>query len=291
MKALPAELAHVPRAYLAYLVVAQSVRYEHAAKTAATAQSRWATVVDFDRAAYARPLVWAARTRKAPITTLVHGTPTPSTYLPVLCDGLMAWGEVQQAFFAEHAPTVGVTVVGRPQIEGLLPTTDAPSRLLLCHSMEDLSDSEVRRLEGVLRTAKSRGIECVLRPHPRDPETGTGAGWLCLRGLVDSVSTASQSLQDEIRPGDLVVSVVSTSAVDALAMGARVFVAADPDRALSCDLEFIRDRSDGPFSELSPGAPPSESASRLRVVAVTGDESRRRVGRALRALVVSAAQR
>lgn len=233
----PEELRRLPLAYRVYLLLAQSLRYDHALTTGPAT----AVVTDFDRAAYGRPLLWAARARGTTTATLVHGTPSAATYLPLVAEQVLVWGSVQARFFAEHAPAAHVTVIGRPDLEPLGPQRRGPSLLVLCHSMEDLSATEVARMGALAARAQEDGTRVVLRPHPRDPGLRSGRGWDALASSADELSLGTARLVDLLGPEDVVVVATSTSAVDALALGVRTVVVADPGRALPSDLAAIRD--------------------------------------------------
>ena len=171
----------------------------------------------------------------------MHGTPSAATYLPLVAEQVLVWGRVQARFFAEHAPAAHVTVVGRPDLEPLDPQPRGPSRLVLCHSMEDLSATEVSRLGALVAQARADGTRVVLRPHPRDPGLRSGRGWAGLTTSADEISLGPGRLADLLGPDDVVVVATSTSAVDALALGVRTIVVADPGRVLSSDLTAMRD--------------------------------------------------
>lgn len=280
VRSWPEELCGLPLPYRVYLVLAQSLRYDHAATTAPAV----AVLTDFDRLAYVRPLLWAARTRGTTTATLVHGTPSAATYLPLVAEQVLAWGSVQARFFAEHAPAAHVTVIGRPDLEHLSPQRRGPSRLVLCHSMEDLSATEVARLGALVAQARADGTRVVLRPHPRDPGLRSGRGWDALATSADELSLGTGLLVDLLGPDDVVVVATSTSAVDALALGVRTVVAADPDRALSSDLAAIRDHG------LREGTEATGTEAPVRpedVVAAISEEAGALLGAALRTLHTS----
>jgi hypothetical protein len=281
----PEELRSLPSPYRVYLLLAQSLRYDHALTTGPAT----AVVTDFDRAAYVRPLLWAARTRGTTTATLVHGTPSAATYLPLVAERVLAWGSVQARFFAEHAPEAHVTVIGRPDLEPLSPQRRGPSRLVLCHSMEDLSATEVARLGALVAWAREDGTRVVLRPHPRDPGLRSGRGWAGLATSADEISLGPGRLADLLGPDDLVVVATSTSAVDALALGVRTVVAADPGRALSSDLAAIRDHGlrDGTEATGAEETAAEASLRRQDVVVAVSEEAGALLGAALRTLHTS----
>lgn len=263
-----------------YLVLAQYLRYESALASVDLRSCR-AVVSDFDRASYARPLVRAAQAAGIPTITMVHGTPT-TTYLPVLSDEVLVWGLAQEAFFRRESPGVEVRVVGRPEIDRRLDRSASIERVLLCHSMEDLSPDECRRVAHVLDCAGKEGMVRELRPHPRDRDVRSGTGWPSLAESVDLVRGPGEPLAEYVEPGDLVLVVTSTSAVDALSVGARCAVMADDGRVLSCDLELLRESSIDLTSE---GSGAASLAIGEQIVSATGAVARERVGSAIRAML------
>lgn len=261
-----------------YLVLAQSTRYRLAEELVRGRGSPGTLLVDFDRAAYARPVVYAARRAGWRVVTLVHGSPTTATYLPVLAQHVLVWGDAQREFFAEHAPRATTTVVGRPDVEPR-PSTQGPGeRLVVCSSLEDLTGPETARLVDVVDAARRRGRPTTLRLHPRArvPE----GGWVEVAAAVDQVDGGLTPLAQAVGPGDTVVVVASTAAVDALLLGCDVLVVADASRDVPADVAEIRS-----WTADTPGvAARAADARTSRVVADTGDDAALRVVHAVCAL-------
>nr|WP_196250722.1 glycoside hydrolase family 99-like domain-containing protein [Cellulomonas sp. JZ18] len=264
----------------AYLVAAQTARYRVVDEALCAWRGRPALLVDYDRHAYTRPVVAAARRRGWRVVTLVHGSPSRQTYLPVLADHVLVWGGAQRDFFAHHQPAVGTTVVGRVDVDGE-PSGRRQGRrhVVLCSSLERLTPTETDRLLAHVEASAADGAVCVLRAHPRGGEPGDG--WDRLATAVERVETARGPLVEAVGEGDEVVVVTSTAAVDALLAGCDVHVLADHDRPLPADLAAIRDAR-------TTGDAVDADTLRRRVVAAVGDDARRRLADALTALTPTA---
>jgi hypothetical protein len=267
-----------------YLVLAQSVRFVLAARAVRGRATPWpVTFTDFDRGVYAAPWVAALKRAGHPVATLVHGAASRD-YLPVAASHVFVWGRVQRDFFL--ASGVGaVDVVGRPDWN-MLPIDHTPiRRALICHSMESLSKPEISALSRIAATGHRRGIEVVLRWHPRHRHTGASDGWDVVARAATKVEMAAEALPDVTQPGDLVVVVASTAGVEALCQGLRVLVVADGERSLPCDLAHLG-------SAVPPSSPEtvwewgSDASARLSearqaIIAAVGHDSGRLLQQAL----------
>ncbi|WP_205759503.1 hypothetical protein, partial [Aeromonas veronii] len=68
--------------------------------------------------------------------------------------------------------------------------------------------------------------------------------WRSIADVADQVVSGHGSLSAELRNGDILAVVGSSSAMDALAKGGHVEVLADSDRPLPADLEALAARSE-----------------------------------------------
>lgn len=256
-----------------YRLLAQAVRFYLADEVVGSAGP--VVVVDFDRSPYAWPLVRAAQAAGRTAVTLVHGSPSAGSYLPLVADHVFVWGRVQREFFARSSGA-DVSVVGRPELEvpGPRPTT-GERRVIVCESREALSHDEVVRCADAVRCARDAGREVVLRPHPISARLGLrrGSGWDELAAEVDRVSDDGAPLSEVLRCDDEVIVVTSTAGIDALAVGVQVRVLADADRVLPCDLEAVRAWTDQSVLEV-----------RSAVLEAVGPAARANLGKAMRAL-------
>lgn len=271
-----------------YLVLAQALRYRVASMIVAGLPATCGHVVDFDRHTYARPWSWAVQQARRTLTTLVHGSPSVATYLPFIASHVLVWGDVQRAF-VERA-SARATIVGRPEITIAARRTGPPT-CVVCHSMEDLSDSEVGRLVETLGTIRSQGFSLILKPHPKS-RGGliVGRGWLEVASCVGSFADAQVPLFSLLGHGDVLVTITSTSAVDAMSAGIPALVLSDAGRPLSCDLQVIRDWTISVADGSRPVVDVDLTATRARLVAAVGDEAGLMMGVALRGVLDDASR-
>lgn len=262
-----------------YLVLAQALRYRVATMTVAGLPASCGHVVDYDRNTYARPWGWAVQRAGHTLTTLVHGSPSVATYLPLIASHVLVWGDVQRAFV--EGASARATVVGRPEIMMVARRSERPT-CFVCHSMEDLSDREVSRLVKTLERLRSEGYSLVLKPHPKSRAGGIiGRGWSEVAGFVGSSADAQAPLFSLLGLGDVIVTITSTSAVDALCAGIPALVLSDTGRPLSCDLEVIRDWTAALADGVQSLADVDLTATRAQLVTAVGDEAGLMMGRAL----------
>jgi hypothetical protein len=266
----------------AYLVLAQAVRYRVADERVRDDGGACAYLVDFDRHAFGRPWCWAVVQHGRPLATLVHGSPSAATYLPFVAEHVLVWGDVQRDFVARAG--ADPVVVGRPELGDAVPPS-AVRRCIVCHSMEDLTQTETERLGAELARLRAQGYVPVLKAHPRNVGARLqGAGWAIVERATDARLDPRAQLQDVLGADDVVLAVTSTAAVDALALGVTALVLSDADRPVSCDLEAIRE-----WSTPAESGRASAEVEGLRgsIVAATGAEAALRLGRALRDLVAT----
>lgn len=235
LRAVPAADSRI---YAEYLFFAQAIRFA-AARDVLNRGTTRLVLVDFDRPAYSAPWVHAAKAAGITTATLVHGVPNEWNYLPVMADHVLVWGEVQERWLRDHGVGAGIHIVGRPDI-GHAPLQESPTpRLVVSHSAESLSAAEVRRVRARIVRARDQGMEVLLRLHPSLPVDRMGDDWQRVAEAVDRVVSGSSSLSEDLGCGDVVVAITSSSVMDALAMGVRAEVLADPERPLPADLEVL----------------------------------------------------
>jgi hypothetical protein len=266
----------VARLYREYLFLAQAVRYQ-AAEDALSGAAL--VLTDFDRDNYCRPLVWAAKQHGIPTMTLVHGTPNEINYVPVLADWVGVWGTAQDEWFRRHSPGTARAVIGRPEAEEFQRWAGPLRRVILCHSMEELSDTEVGSLGRLISELRDRGVACELRLHPKVRHQKGLGSWEPIAGLADRTELADGDFFAKLRPGDGVVAVTSSAVIQACVAGYPVAVVADARRVLPADVALVA-RQPGSLLELTgegqedAGVGASLEALRTSLVAVTGHGSR-----------------
>lgn len=225
--------------YSEYLFLAQAIRYTIAEEAFAEVPESTIVLTDFDRSAYARPWIWAAHRRGLRTVTMVHGSPT-TNYVPVLAGTVLTWGPGQSDWFARHSPSTASVIVGRPEMEAEVQPRGSIARVVICHSAEVLSGSEARRLVDAVREFRRRGVKSLVRLHPSVPLDRVTGLWSEVIRAADDVIATRESFIESLRPGDGVLCVISTSAVEALVAGFPVAVVADNERELPVDLEALR---------------------------------------------------
>lgn len=229
------------RFYREYVFLAQAIRY-NAIESLLRRQPNSVTVLtDFDRSAYARPWVWAARRSSSTSVTLMHGSPNMVNYIPVLADYAFAWGRVQKAWIEENSPLTKVKLVGRPDLTGVpVGCSGAIERVIICHSKELLSSTELSELKLQLRMFRAQGATVFLKLHPSCTPHELDGEWTQLAHLADEVITSRASFSESLLESDLVVCISSSAAIEALASGVATIVIADADRVLPSDLERVK---------------------------------------------------
>lgn len=283
------------RGYREYLFLAQSIRYFACIATLSDVPRTAVVLTDFDRSAYARPWVWAAKAAGLASATLMHGSPNAQNYIPVLANHAFVWGDVQKNWVARMSPQTAVDIIGRPDLSDAGVGPLAPiQQVIVCHSREVLTDSETSGLIAFLSEARASGAVISLRVHPTSAGTDFTGGWANVAAVCDQQSIGRGSLIDALTQNDLVVCVTSTSAVDALVIGVPAVVIADPSRALPADLEAIRVLTPKLLEALRPAqVQPSNAVSliqqlRVSLVADTGAAASVNLGSALAALRTTA---
>lgn len=278
-RALPAGALRtlpVARVYGEYLFLAQAVRYQAAEDAVAGAAL---VLTDFDRDSYCRPLVWVAKKLGIPTMTLVHGTPNQMNYIPVLADWVGVWGAAQDEWFGRHSPGTARVVIGRPEAEEFRPPAGRLRRVILCHSMEELSETEGLSLRGLVSELRDRGVASELRLHPRARNHTDLGSWEPIAELADRTELAEGDFFAKLQPGDGVVAVTSSAVVQACVAGYPVAVVADPERELPADVDILARQPSGLLGLPGGGrddAADNEPGEGLRssLVALTGQASR-----------------
>lgn len=272
--------------YREYLFIAQAVRYFVARDTLGAVPGATAVLADFDRSAYARPWIAAATEMGLRTVTMMHGSPNARYYVPVLADTALVWGQVQAEWLSLHSPLTASTIVGRPELEAAVVDTSPMRRVVVCHSAEQLTQSELELLLSSLLALRDRGIRSVLRLHPTVPAAQVTGSWAEVMAHADSTVASRDSFVASLAAGDGVIVVSSTSAVEALTAGYRVLVLADTNRELASDLEVMRSEPSNTLEELIHG---SVGALRMRenIVAYTGSAASRHLTAALQSLIAS----
>lgn len=294
-RALPAgSLRPLPvaRLYREYLFLAQAVRYQ-----AAEDAVRGAVLVltDFDRHNYCRPLIWSARRHGVPTMTLVHGTPNEMNYIPVLADWVGVWGAAQDEWFGRHSPGTARTVIGRPEAEEFQQPAGPLHRVILCHSMEELSDAETVALRRLISELRDRGVACELRLHPKVRHQKGLGSWERIAELADKAELAEGDFFAKLQPGDGVVAVTSSAVIQACVAGYPVGVVADRHRVLPADVALVA-RQPSILLNLTAGGREDEAAGasmetlRTSLVALTGQASRAALRKAVDGILAQAAQ-
>jgi hypothetical protein len=279
------------RVYGHYLLVAQALRYQLAFHYLASTRPRL-VLLDFDRPAYARPLIHAARALEIATATLVHGSPQAATYLPVLADHVLVWGEAQRAFFRREKGEAQVHVVGRLAGRSVKSASTAGTqpRIVVCHSMEDLTEEEEAGLVRLVRSARRAGVRTELRPHPRDPTLDHGVRWSTVSAEVDGRHSDPGSADlSWLARDDIVVVVSSTVAVDALQAGASGVVIASEQRELPCDLVPLRASFDA--VEMIPTVRPLARVALQELVAAEGERAGLLLNQAVKQIIASSPDR
>lgn len=221
--------------YGEYLFLAQAVRYR-AAQDALKRHRPDLVLVDYEHHAYAKPWMHAARRAGVRTATLVHGTPNEWNYLPVLADHVFAWGRVQEDWFKQNSAAAMIHVVGRPDVDAKSVKRSSVPRFVLSNSAEKLSQTELERILRRIGDATQQGFKTVLRLHPSVPEASLDERWRQISDSVDLTVVGDGALSADLGENDVVAVIASSSAIDAIASGARAEVLADWDRRIPADL-------------------------------------------------------
>lgn len=224
--------------YWHYLLFAQRVRYALAIERLSNAEVK-VLLSDMDRNSGCAPVVMAAKDLGIPTATLVHGAPSRH-YLPILSSHVLAWSTLQRDWFRASGVSCDIHIVGRPDIS-FSSEDSAGTRIVVAHSREILTDNELRRLKSLLTQAGKLGIARCLRLHPQTQSLASEGNWTEMS--FDTVEFADGGL-DWLRDCKLLLTVSSTSAIDALGYGVPCIVVADASRELPCELEYLRIISD-----------------------------------------------
>lgn len=259
-----------------YLFLAQAIRYRLATDVLAEVAPSTVVLTDFDRHAYARPWVWAARRHGLRTLTMVHGSPNRN-YVPVLADTVLAWGQTQVDWFNAHSPDSITVIVGRPEIVETVRSAEPIKRAVVCHSAEDLSPSETHRLLTAIADLREQGVETVVRLHPSVRLSRLEGPWADIAKAADSRVTARNPFIESLRPGDGVMCVCSSAAVEALVSGFPVVVVADPEREVPVDLQALRVDDPVPYLQ----ARELQEDLRRRVVALSGSAAAEHLRKAI----------
>lgn len=261
--------------YSEYLFVAQAVRYFIAEDVLATVPDSTTVLTDFDRHAYARPWVVAAKRRGLPTATMMHGSPNRRNYLPVLADTALVWGQAQAEWLNRYSPDTVARTIGRPELEAGTTDSTPLKRAIICHSAEDLTPGEADRMTSAISTIQARSIKVTLRLHP-SATSGPGTSWSPVANIADETIMSRGSFVASLAPGDGVIAVTSTAAVEALTAGYRVLILADADRDLPSDIEAMRAQ---PSNTLETFLNDNESGHGIQegIVAHTGADARRQL--------------
>lgn len=262
------------RLYSEYLFLAQAVRYFVAEDVLATIPDSATVLTDFDRSAYARPWVVASKRRGLPTATMMHGSPS-TRYVPVLADTALVWGQAQAEWLSRHSPDTVARTIGRPELEAGVTDATPLKRVIVCHSAEDLTSGEADRMTSAISMLQARGIRVSLRLHP-SATSGAGASWSPVENIADETIMSRGSFVASLAPGDGVLVVTSTAAVEALTAGYRVLVLADAERDLPSDIEAMRAQPSNTVETFLNG---HESGHGFRegIVAHTGADARRKL--------------
>lgn len=196
-------------------------------------------VTDFDRAPYARPLLWAARKTGLRTVTAMHGSPAESTYLPLIADSVLTWGAAQARWLRTRTDAT-IHIIGKPDVRKFGAPIAELTRVVICHSRELLAPDEQTGLTDVIDIARAAHLDVVVRMHP-SLRGGLRGSWAPIASRVNVASARAIPLPEFLQPGDFVIGVASTALIDALVAGHGVLVIAAEERALPADLEAIRD--------------------------------------------------
>jgi hypothetical protein len=225
------------RLYLEALFFIQAIRYSCARSLVESQAGVRVWLSDFDRASFARPLIWHASSRGWCTATLVHGTPNEN-YVPPVAANVFVWGEAQRDWFAARAQSCVISVVGRPEFQHVL-VPEEPRRLRIVHSLEKLSALEEAALRTICAEGQELGLHLSLRLHPSASDDELDPCWQRAVGDIRR-EDRRKAFHETLHTNDVVVGVLSTALVDALTLGIPALTIADSSRTLPCDLEVLR---------------------------------------------------
>ncbi|NNF51519.1 MAG: hypothetical protein HKN59_03680 [Gammaproteobacteria bacterium] len=166
--------------------------------------------------------------RQSGIRTVVvqHGaTVDPYGYVPLYADRAAVWGEISKAWYLQHGvPESQLVITGNPQLDAVRVQSSIPahsgSRLILATNPLSREVNE-RLLEAAGSVAREHGLSLKVRPHPS--EDPTFYEQFIQREAADA-ELCTGSLDELIRPGDILVTCNSTIGIDALLRGALLVV-------------------------------------------------------------------
>jgi hypothetical protein len=195
-----------------------------------------------DRGASGAPLVGAARQRGVPTLTIAHcpvGRTFGRTFLPLIADRLLVWGDYQRDVFEELGVAADrIAVVGCPGVDAASPAPprEAAGRHLRALGVPD-RPRRVLVVTGPMRdewraawfgevagaAGELRDVAFVVRVHPSEQ----AAFYRDLAGPLDNVAVlenAEAGLEETLSAVDAVVVHGSSLGLDALVHGKELFV-------------------------------------------------------------------
>jgi len=193
-----------------------------------------AVVSEFDRGAFASPLLLAARSLRIPTITMVHGAVSRRGLTPIIADVALCWGEDQvEAFVGAGTSRERLAVTGcqRTGLDAPADADDVRRRLALPPGCEVVAlattngplPSERRRFARVFCEAMADrpDVVALMRVHPQErleDYAEVQRDHPFLRILDDSVASVDETLA----LASLLVCGESTIAVDAVLQGCPV---------------------------------------------------------------------
>jgi len=193
-----------------------------------------AVIADFDRGAFAAPLVLAAKALGIPTITMVHGAVSRRGFTPLIADVALCWGNDQVEIFTKAGASPERLVVTGYLRAGLTERADAgdvrrrlglapQADVVVLATTNALPPAERLRFARVFCEALAGHPEvaAVIRLHPRDqPQIYAELARRnrCLRVVDDSHASANEALA----AASLLVCGDSTIAIDAVLQGCPV---------------------------------------------------------------------
>jgi len=251
------------RLWREFVFAAQAARYQLAGHLMAQIPRSTLVLTDFDRSAYARPLIRAAAARGIKTATFVHGAPNSANYAPALADTVLAWGNAQDEWWRRTSPETSREVVGRPDLVRRTDLLRECNELVVAHSAERLSPDEEQSLHALVNSATRRGIRTTLRVHPSISTSALDGAWRRVAERVDVLVSGTEAVADVTGPDTSVVVVSSSTLVDALLAGARGVVVASADRPLPCEVDYVHRHQGADLEDIAFG-PPAEADQLFR---------------------------
>jgi len=193
-----------------------------------------AVIADFDRGAFAAPLVLAARALGIPTLTMVHGAVSLRGFTPLIADVALCWGDDQvDVFVKAGAPPERLVVTGYHRA-GLSEAADAgvvrrrlglppQGDVVVLATTNALPPAERVRFVRVFCEALAGHPEvtAVIRVHPRD-QSQNYAEVVRRHRAVRVVDDSSASVTETLAIASLLVCGDSTIAIDAVLQGCPV---------------------------------------------------------------------